>query len=98
MITRLNHPTTAPQSMNFCPYDWMELIRSFDLRQDPLITCGVCGLLSGVQFKENLLMTALRAKQLEMAEFLLDNGVDHNFTTTLLVSPLSLSSASIGVV
>ena len=43
---------------------------------------------SCVQFNENLLMTALRAEQLEMAEFLLDNGVDRHFTTTLLVSLL----------
>ncbi|PVD24955.1 hypothetical protein C0Q70_15451 [Pomacea canaliculata] len=37
-----------------------------------------------IYFKENLLMTAIRADQVHMAEFLLDNGVDHNFSTILL--------------
>lgn len=31
-------------------------------------------------------MTAIRADQVHMAEFLLDNGVDHNFSTILLVT------------
>ena len=31
-------------------------------------------------------MAAIRAKQCEMAEFLLDNGVDCNFQTNIYVS------------
>ncbi|KAK7103027.1 otolith matrix protein OMM-64-like [Littorina saxatilis] len=46
-----------------------------------------------IYFEENLVMTALRAGQLEMAEFLLDNGVDHNYCATLL-DPGSLQGHS----
>ncbi|KAK3101092.1 hypothetical protein FSP39_000871, partial [Pinctada imbricata] len=35
-------------------------------------------------YNENLLMAALRSNQIIMAEFLIDNGIDVNFTTTLL--------------
>lgn len=35
-------------------------------------------------FRENLLMTALRYNQKEMAEFLLDNGVDHTYSTSIV--------------
>ncbi|GFO44083.1 hypothetical protein PoB_007058800 [Plakobranchus ocellatus] len=35
-------------------------------------------------FRENLLMTAIRYGQKEMAEFLLDNGVDHTYTTSIV--------------
>ena len=42
-------------------------------------------LLNVLQFGENLLMAAIRANQQEMAEFLLDNGVDPNFEATLVV-------------
>nr|KAG5695644.1 hypothetical protein BaRGS_029134 [Batillaria attramentaria] len=36
------------------------------------------------QFQENLLMTAIRAGQGPMAEFLLDNGVNQNFSTSMM--------------
>jgi len=39
-----------------------------------------------LQFSENLLMTAIRAGQEDMAEFLMDNRIDHSFTTTRIVS------------
>ncbi|GFR96063.1 hypothetical protein ElyMa_000958700, partial [Elysia marginata] len=35
-------------------------------------------------FRENLLMTAIRYDQKEMAEFLLDNGVDHTYSTSIV--------------
>ncbi|KAK6995066.1 histone H3.v1 [Biomphalaria glabrata] len=35
-------------------------------------------------FKENMLMTAIRNEQEEMAEFLLDNGVDHSYTASVV--------------
>lgn len=38
------------------------------------------------QYRENLLMVAMRAQQMEMVEFLIDNGVDFNYETTLIVS------------
>lgn len=31
-------------------------------------------------------MVAMRAQQMEMVEFLIDNGVDYNYETTLIVS------------
>ncbi|CAL1531706.1 unnamed protein product [Lymnaea stagnalis] len=37
-----------------------------------------------IWYKENLLMAAIRNGQQEMAEFLLDNGVDHTFTATVV--------------
>ncbi|KAL8569892.1 hypothetical protein ACOMHN_014112 [Nucella lapillus] len=37
-----------------------------------------------VYFGDNLLVTALRSDQLEMAEFLLDNGVDPNFAAAIV--------------
>lgn len=39
-----------------------------------------------LQYRENLLMVAMRAHQMEMVEFLIDNGVDYNYETTLIVS------------
>ncbi|KAK7481815.1 hypothetical protein BaRGS_00026962, partial [Batillaria attramentaria] len=36
------------------------------------------------EFQENLLMTAIRAGQGPMAEFLLDNGVNQNFSTSMM--------------
>ncbi|GFS24751.1 hypothetical protein ElyMa_005165400, partial [Elysia marginata] len=41
-------------------------------------------------FRENLLMTAIRYDQKEMAEFLLDNGVDHTYSTSIVVGQLTL--------
>ncbi|XP_061195411.1 uncharacterized protein LOC133203656 [Saccostrea echinata] len=35
-------------------------------------------------YRENLLMVAMRAQQMEMVEFLIDNGIDYNYETTLL--------------
>lgn len=35
-------------------------------------------------YRENLLMVAMRAQQMEMVEFLIDNGVDYNYETTLI--------------
>ncbi|XP_005110721.2 uncharacterized protein LOC101845809 [Aplysia californica] len=35
-------------------------------------------------FRENLLMTAIREGHSEMAEFLLDNGVDHTYSTSVV--------------
>lgn len=35
-------------------------------------------------------MVAMRAQQMEMVEFLIDNGVDYNYETTLIVSTFSL--------
>lgn len=35
-------------------------------------------------YRENLLMVAMRALQMEMVEFLIDNGVDYNYETTLI--------------
>ncbi|XP_059157924.1 uncharacterized protein LOC131942208 [Physella acuta] len=35
-------------------------------------------------FQENLLMAAIRHHQREMAEFLLDNGINHDYTTTIV--------------
>ncbi|XP_062578101.1 uncharacterized protein LOC134239992 [Saccostrea cucullata] len=34
-------------------------------------------------YRENLLMVAMRAQQIEMVEFLIDNGIDYNYETTL---------------
>ncbi|CAI9724941.1 Hypothetical predicted protein [Octopus vulgaris] len=35
-------------------------------------------------FQENLLMQAIRAEQMEMAEFLIDNGINYNFSKMVL--------------
>lgn len=36
-------------------------------------------------------MVAMRAHQMEMVEFLIDNGVDYNYETTLIVSTFTLT-------
>lgn len=38
-------------------------------------------------------MTAIREGQIEMAEFLLDNGVGHSFITKMVVSLIILMSS-----
>lgn len=37
-------------------------------------------------------MVAMRAQQMEMVEFLIDNGVDYNYETTLIVSTFTVYS------
>ncbi|XP_041348083.1 uncharacterized protein LOC121367782 isoform X2 [Gigantopelta aegis] len=39
-----------------------------------------------IYFNENLLMAAIRAKELEMAEFLIDNGINYNYKTSLITA------------
>ncbi|KAK3578772.1 hypothetical protein CHS0354_035679 [Potamilus streckersoni] len=43
-----------------------------------------CSDINMTWYSENLLMAAIRAGQQEMAEFLLDNGVDYNYVTSVI--------------
>ncbi|KAL3852150.1 hypothetical protein ACJMK2_015828 [Sinanodonta woodiana] len=43
-----------------------------------------CSDINMTWYSENLLMAAIRAGQQEMAEFLLDNGVDYNYETSVI--------------
>lgn len=47
------------------------------------------------QYGESLLMVAIRAGQQEMAEFLVDNGIDYTYEAKLVVSLLQIFACPI---